>query len=44
MILNPAKREDRAIMLRAGFSVTEIEELFNRMFGNTILEVDWDET
>jgi hypothetical protein len=43
MIINPAKAEDRAIMLKAGFSEKEIGELHNRLKGNIILEVDWDE-
>jgi hypothetical protein len=43
MILNPSKREDRAIMLRAGFSEKEIENIYNRMFGKIVLEVDWDD-
>ncbi len=43
MILNPAKREDRVIMLRAGFTEKELVNLYNRLVGNIILEVDWDE-
>jgi hypothetical protein len=43
MILNPAKAEDRIIMLKAGFSEKEIGELYNRLLGEVILEVDWDD-
>jgi hypothetical protein len=43
MIINPAKAKDRPIMLRAGFSKKEIENIYNRMFGKIVLEVDWDD-
>ncbi len=43
MIINPAKAEDRAIMLKSGFSEKEIGEIHNRLIGNIVLEVDWDD-
>ncbi len=43
MIINPAKAKDRIIMLKVGFSEKEIDEIYNRLVGNIILEVDWDD-
>ncbi len=42
MIINPSKSEDRIIMLKAGFSEKEIGEIYNRLMGNIIIEVEWD--
>jgi hypothetical protein len=43
MIINPAKAEDRVIILKVGFSEKEIGEINNRLMGNIVLEVDWDD-
>ncbi len=42
MIFNPAKREDRVIMLKAGFTEKELGGLFNHLKQNVVTEVDWN--
>lgn len=40
---NPLTSEGRIAMLKQGYSEKEIGELYNRLVGNIIPEVDWDD-